>query len=253
MKLLVLNQATRHPDFALADAATKMTWIHSGSNPNVKVLSYYGNLDIDGNMFPFWHRRGCYEKYDELICECIDFTWKNSRDMRLAKFVNALEWALNNEDFDYVYRTGVPCYYDTDLLYEFLLNLPRFGVYGGQAHRRDGDSFKFTAGFNTLLSRDVVEKIVENKHRIEEVNELVEDIALGKLITELCNIVKSEDITRVVRYRCFRELNNKGHDISKGDKDIPEGGIWAYRFSFYYPKRIIKFHDRYLEFKKQNR
>lgn len=253
MKLVVLNQATRHHEFRKADAAVKMTWIDSVTNPNAKVYSYYGNQYLPRNYYPNFTppENGCMEHEGDLTCDCLDGTWYDGKDARSYKMLMAMKWVLENEEFDFILRTGVPCYYDIDRLYDEIAKLPRENVYGGQAHRINQDPFKFTAGFMTVFSRDIVEKLVADIEHLSEVEHQVEDIAIGNFITNVRGYIGMDDITPFIHYKCFRELNHKGVDKATGENDIPEEDKYIYRFSFYHPKRILAFHKRYQEFRNE--
>jgi hypothetical protein len=104
------------------------------------------------------------------------------------KTVEAFKASINNFDFDYIYRTNVSSYIDLIKLNEFVNNKPRDGYYGGAVGTHQGISFASGCGY--FLSRDVVNKVLENRKLWD--HNLIDDVSLGKLLTKELDIEVQE-------------------------------------------------------------
>jgi hypothetical protein len=115
-------------------------------------------------------RQTIYVKQDECLIPGI-----------LAKTVKALEWASNH--YDYVWRTNLSSVLDFDGLYQYCLN-----IYGGYIGNY-GDG-KFASGAGFLMSRDVVEYLMENQSLLRW--DLIDDVAIGLLLEPVFGLVHIE-------------------------------------------------------------
>lgn len=100
------------------------------------------------------------------------------------KTIEAFTASIQNLDFDYIYRTNVSSYVDLTQLNEFIRNKPRSGYYAGAIGAHQG--IKFASGCGYFLSRDVVNKVLENRDLWD--HNLIDDVSLGKLLTKELNI-----------------------------------------------------------------
>jgi hypothetical protein len=88
------------------------------------------------------------------------------------------EWALANSQFDYLVRITSNCLINDTQLYGFIRSLPKTRVFAG----RLSPSGDFVSGAAMLLSRDVVEELVENRKKLAL--DKYEDVAIGHLVKE---------------------------------------------------------------------
>lgn len=100
------------------------------------------------------------------------------------KTLKALEFILDNYEFDYLFRTNTSSYVDVKVLLTHIKSLPKLSVYSGLIGKVFG-SQEFASGAGILLSRDVVERVCVDGEQWD--HGLVDDIALGKLIGGLSN------------------------------------------------------------------
>jgi hypothetical protein len=100
------------------------------------------------------------------------------------KTIEAFSTSVDNFDFDYIYRTNVSSYIDLSKLNEFVKNKPREGYYAGAVGNHQGISFASGCGY--FLSRDVVNKVLENRKLWD--HNLIDDVSLGKLLTKNLSI-----------------------------------------------------------------
>lgn len=80
------------------------------------------------------------------------------------KCLLAYEWALQNKEFDYVARVNASCYVDKKNLIKFVENLPETNVFAGvETDSQNGFRYLW-GGCQYIISKDVLQKIVDNKH-----------------------------------------------------------------------------------------
>lgn len=98
------------------------------------------------------------------------------------KVLGSLNMAMK-EEFDYVYFTTASSYLRPGLLVDFVQDLPTTGVYAGTPMVDSVSAVTFASGASRVMSRDVVLQVIENKKNY--VNDVMEDVGLGRLISEL--------------------------------------------------------------------
>ena len=127
------------------------------------------------------------------------------------KELGLFEYFLNQTDYDYLFLTSTASYVNVPNLVSFIDNQSNAGVYTG-AHPYPEASF--ISGACRLLSRDVVQFVVDNRHKFDVA--VIEDMALGDLIRSggftpaflpPSNLTSIEDINLLRR----DELLNKFH------------------------------------------
>lgn len=97
------------------------------------------------------------------------------------KLLLAFEWALQNKDFDYIARPHSCIYVDKKELRKYVDSLPDNDVISGLQVL--GDPVWLWGGCGFVLSKDVVQKIVANKHGWDHTK--MEDMALSMICSAL--------------------------------------------------------------------
>lgn len=120
-----------------------------------------------------------------------------------AKTVEAFEWALNNKQFDYLARPNSSCYVRKRQLSGYVQNIPEEKLYLGLKVASCYNIDYLWGGGQYILSRDVVELIVNNKNQWN--HSYTEDVSIADLLS-----------------RNGIELNGSGNACSINKK--PEGG-----------------------------
>ena len=92
--------------------------------------------------------------------------------------LETIEFALRNYEFDFLLKITSTCYVDIERLLSLVADLPGTGVYGGEIYRKRKVSF--VSGAATIFSRDVVEKIIENRKKMRL--DVHDDVSLGELL-----------------------------------------------------------------------
>jgi hypothetical protein len=220
MKILVLVQGTIHPEYHILDGASSCTW-QTYNDPDVRIIPYYGCKDLEGNFINVFREQpkdGEFfydEKFNKLVYGGMDhllgFLQGSFRENRFAKdidpradrFVNTLEYCLKHYEFDYVYRTSDSYYVDVRALKEFVSSgiFPTTKVYTGaifsdaEHKKMDRDwCINFIAGSSCLMSRDTVEKLVENKDLYLKLSiKQPEDCATGDVLVDHLHYINIYD------------------------------------------------------------
>jgi len=99
-----------------------------------------------------------------------------------AKTLAAFRYALENFDFEYLFRSNSSSYVDSDALVSKTRAFSSQNLYAGFPGKSK-DGLDFASGAGILMSRDVVELIVENSHLWR--HGLIDDVALADLISRL--------------------------------------------------------------------
>lgn len=93
------------------------------------------------------------------------------------------EWALENKSFDYVARVNASCYVDKKQLIKYVQTLPETNLIAGAvADSQNGFPYLW-GGAQYIISRDVVQKIVDNKAQWQ--HKYMEDEAMSLLVNWL--------------------------------------------------------------------
>jgi hypothetical protein len=93
------------------------------------------------------------------------------------------EWALQNKEFDYVARVNASCYVNKKSLIEYIQDLPNENVFAGtEALSVHGYNYMW-GGTQYLLSKDVIQKIVDNGSKWD--HKYMEDESLSLLLREI--------------------------------------------------------------------
>ncbi len=121
------------------------------------------------------------------------------------KMLEAFKWALENKEFDYVARINGSCYVDKRELIKYIQILPEKEIFQGGIVEHTPKWM--WGGLQFIISRDVIQRVVDNENKFQ--HNLVEDVALSYLITELgipytsgkgCSIDRDGENWRLVGY-----------------------------------------------------
>ena len=232
MKTIILNQGTLHPDYQDVDNMAYTTW-GSTQNPDVKVINYYGKYDHNGDLtskFPNLPEDGEILMYDNImICGTYDYRYPLDHphyiinpDARGEKFIMALEYCLKNFEFDYIQRISNTSYVDVKKMQLYLNEFPRNKIYNG-ARNMYNYQYYFVAGHDVIMSRDVVELLVNYKDIYLE-SQYLEDLAAGKVLMHDIEYVNFEDQSK------DNFVRNLLDDIDINNIDLDSTpSVWCYR------------------------
>lgn len=144
--------------------------LYMDHNPNVKVLFVYGR---DTSFKP--------KPYD-LVYDIEE----NYYPGMITKTVRAFEDINQTYDYDFLIRTNLSTFWDIDRLCQRLDTLPQIRCASGtfrQCIYKGRRSPEYIAGVNLVISRDIVEYMIEHQDRMISWD-LPEDWALCQLLLE---------------------------------------------------------------------
>ncbi|MCP4456863.1 MAG: hypothetical protein GY816_02370, partial [Cytophagales bacterium] len=243
-KIIILSQMTKDPSYQEIQNFSLRTWMNH-NNPNVKIINYYGAFDCNGNIFQEFNkeiRKGQAEFINEntLVIGTYDKLNNSYFDPRGEKFIIALEYCLKNLEFDFIFRISSTNYIDIQKLSKHLDSLPRQKVYNGCRNMYD-HKYKFVSGFHCIMSRDVVEKLVEYKDEYLSLK-YPEDLAAGMILIHKLNYVNFEEQDEFVTHK---NLGGPGweqiENLYENSSEINNAPFYNYRLTYYNnPERLHK-------------
>lgn len=122
------------------------------------------------------------------------------------KTIKCFEYALNNFEFDLIFRTNISSYVDFPLLKSALENIYNPNLYAGVIGKHKDIYFASGAGF--AISKKNVEFLVNNQLELDY--SLIDDVCVGHALTEPITPLTRYDIdernqtidTSFYHYRC---------------------------------------------------
>lgn len=174
-KILILVVSSLDPPYLEMINTSCNTW-DKVIVDNCETIYYFGD-PIKENA------RGWMADYENkmLHCKSIKETYSNMG----VKMLLAFDWALKNKDFDYVVRVNSSCYVDKKQLVKYIETLPDNNLFAGVEVDK-GTDYEMNwcwGGCQFILSKDVVQKVVENKHLFNHNH--IEDVALSHVVSKL--------------------------------------------------------------------
>ena len=173
--------------------AMRQTWAAEPVD-GVKVYYIYGHRE--GVEFPadsriretretYWPDGGAEDgfephkitskKYPFTVGDCIYSDTPEGRENIYYKTIDAFEWLVENEEFDYILRTNCGTYIDLHLLKQYVESLGKqdniyagaMGVYDNRHNAHQPQRLTFASGSAFLVSRNLVKDLVENRENVD--------------------------------------------------------------------------------------
>ncbi len=256
-KIIVINQTTLDPSYSAIDKAAHDTW-GTYKHEDVKIIHYYGKYDKYLQLtdkFPTLPPDGEYLMIDnDLIIGTYDTNYPVDHPVRVGhdnspikytyggvehkiddsrgeKFVMVLEYCLNNFEFDFIQRISCTSYVDVPKMVNYINTLPKTKVYNGAKNMYNYEYY-FITGHNVLMSRDVVQQIVDHKEEYLAIA-YPEDLATGRLVIH--------DLA----YTNFSEQNNADTFTVVNPNDFgvdPNPTMYLYRTRHFHPEVFYDLH-----------
>ena len=144
------------------------------------------------------------------------------------KMIQAFKYCLEHFNFTHIYRTNLSSYVHIPGLVKYATTTGFKNVYSGVINTFE-NKIKFISGSGYLLSKDIVEKVINNNEKWE--HELIDDVALGKLLVhylqiapmqcERLDILTKESLEYLTielarkhfHFRCKGPIDEREHDI----------------------------------------
>lgn len=139
-----------------------------------------------------------------------------------VKTIKALEYFLQRNTYDFIIRTNISSIWDYRRLNNYLLNLPRTGVYCGQLGGTKG-LMSWVSGSGMILTPDTCKKLIDSKEFACSLK-IIDDVDIGYTFEKV-----GVPITI-----------GKRHDIFDDSIEIPRG-------FYHYRVRILPRPDNVIE------
>ena len=185
------------------------TWA-SSPPPNIKIYYIYGHRK--GIEFPtdskirktyekYWPDGGAEDgfepqivkskRYPFAIEDCIYSDTPEGRENIYYKTIDAFEWLIENEEFDYILRTNCGTYIDLEILQQSIEQIGiKDNIYGGSIGYYDNahnphqpPQIKFASGSAFLVSKNLVEDLVNNREKVDLVCSPYKSKCIGDDVT----------------------------------------------------------------------
>jgi len=168
----------------------------------------------------------------------------------LKKTVIAMDYVLQNYDFDFLVRTNISTVTDIYNLGDFLTKVAKTKYYGGGhvLELKWGTNYSvygtvYVQGTGIIFSRDIVEDICKNRDKLE--NNIIDDVSIGRYIKKYHNDIfeatnkysnqiaphigckchkftEDPDILKTVVFFRNRTMCKRGDDLLEMQKKIKE-------------------------------
>lgn len=190
----------------------------------------WDSIEVEGVETIFYFGHPVKENTDK----CIYFPVEETYAKMGHKLLMALDWVLQNKEFDYIARVNSSCYVDKKELIKHVQTLPEKDLFAGLVvEASESNPLWVWGGGQFLLSKDVVQKIVDNREKWN--HEVMEDIGLSFLVSDIgipytngkaCSIDKSGEHWTLIGYRTasinftnFECLKDNGHFFYRCKQD----------------------------------
>lgn len=148
-------------------------------NPNIKVVFVYGGGEKEFEV----------QDHDWIFPE----VFENNHPGIIDKTMKSMKKAVDLYDFDYLIRTNLSTFWDINKLHSRLQELPKTKcLTGTEIKSRDtfGNSYHYIAGFDLVMSRDLVEAILPYTQDIVEQKVYcnMEDLSICTAVKKYLNV-----------------------------------------------------------------
>lgn len=179
--LILVVSSLDHPYLEMVKTSLR-TWDSISVN-NCETVYYFGEAVGKVPPIPEWYEHKMIvfpykESYSNMGYKLLSiFDWV----LKLKDF----EWSLKMKDFDYIVRVNSSCYVDKKQLAKYIETLPETNLFAGVEVDKgtDYDLNWCWGGMQFILSKDVVQKVVDNKELFNHNH--IEDVALSHVVSKL--------------------------------------------------------------------
>jgi hypothetical protein len=211
-KVLILILASSRPDYKKLEDSIKSTWFNL-KNEDVEII-FYSDNDTELKKEQKAFLRG-----NNLILPCPD-----GHNYHSVKTVLALDWVLQNYDFDYIYRSNLGAFVYPDRIVKFLDDKPKEKFYCGIVGNDTfyfGRNIRFASGSGYFMSKDLVKLVCDKKN---EFIYSMDDVAMGEFLNRHnIEINKSARRHNICDGKTFYQIGEQEVD------NIPEEEIYHIR------------------------
>jgi len=189
-ELIILAIASRNETY---DQFVKNYWYHiikyvKQNHTNIKIFLLYGNSNIDD--------------FDEIKDNIIKSEYDETFPNILEKTLDAFEFVTNKYKYDYIFRTNLSTFTVIEHIQSIINMLPETFIGGTVAPY---ENFKFIGGMGILISKDIIQNMIENRKLI--LNKTIDDVDIGKYLYGKYNFTNIKRLDIVCKNYLFNEEN----------------------------------------------
>lgn len=193
---------------------------YMNENPNIKVLFVYGNSP---NLIAKPH---------DLMYD----VFENDYPGMITKTLYAMQTIENTYDYDFLIRTNLSTFWDLTKLGDRLNTLPTKHCLTGTYQKlryKDGKDYHFFAGYDMIISRDIIQKILPHVDEIieQKVPFNLEDLSMCSSVEKYTDI-------------CIPSLSNASHVIYVNMDEFSEKEFQRIFFNIYSKTKADHFRIR---------
>ncbi len=233
--LVVVSHGLRMPWTKILYEGQCKTWLGEDINSEVKILHIYGDapsrfyrefekineiirLNIPKSdfirkiylYFPYMYykNKSLKTKIEKLNLTNMSALKVDILDISpfvIFKLIATFRWFIKNTNYDFIYITTTSSYLRIDKLVDFMNTQQNLADCNGTIMRHF--NIIFPSGANRLFSRKVISEVLKNINQIDFL--LPEDVALGKLITELNYNIFNLPTVNIDSKKRLQSLTNK--------------------------------------------
>ena len=165
-KILILILSSHKYPSPRNEKAQSLTWIKDAEKYGINVIHFIGGYEKSSYDNPYLR----LESGDSI--EEVGY-----------KTLEAFEWSLENQIFDYIFRVNSSSYVDIDNLINFINGIESDNLYAGNIIELKMLDLKFVSGSGIIFDKNTIQKIVLNKSLWD--HSLIDDVAIGQLCKQL--------------------------------------------------------------------
>jgi hypothetical protein len=163
--LILLLSSHKYPS-PRNEKAQRLTWIKDAEKHGINVIHFIGGYEKRSYDKPYLR----LESGDSI--EEVGY-----------KTLEAFEWSLENQKFEYIFRVNSSSYVDINNLIDFVNGVESDNLYAGHLIELKMLDLKFVSGSGIIFNKSTIQKIVLNKDLWN--HSVIDDVALGQLCKQL--------------------------------------------------------------------
>lgn len=224
-KVLILVIGANIPPWDVMPATANETW-NKDHVEGVDVITYFG--------------RPVKQNTDTEIY----FDVPEGYEFMGHKLLKALDWCLENREFDYITRVNSSTFVHKQNLYDYVQSLPDDNVFEGAiVTGENGEHNYLWGGLGWIFSKDVVRRVVENCSMWN--HDLMEDVAMGDITRKLSIPFRSGNACSIdkdgVNWRCLQYGFGESFTFNAWDAIKQAEGHYFFRCKQDYDRSVDAF------------
>lgn len=129
----------------------------------------------------------------------------------LIKTIESINFILNKEEFDYIFRTNMSSVIDLYKFYDFIKNKNDDCMAISGIYNNNNIKIKFPSGAGFLLSKKICQQLIDNKDKINY--NLIDDVAIGLYLQN--QNINIYPLTRFEAYNYDKNIDKINNELIK--------------------------------------